>query len=198
MKIKYLLAASAVSLSAAVLLPAPVMAQQITSGIQGVVTDEAGNPIAGATVTITDTRTGASRDLTTGADGGFRADGLVTGGPYTVSANAGGYEGQSVQDIAINLQGNTALSFTLLSGAGEIVVTASRANVTNVTTGPGQSFGLAILESVPTFERDLRDVIRIDPRVSLDRNQESDRVSCLGGNDRANAFTVDGISQSDI
>ena len=33
MKLKYLLAASAVSLTAAVALPAPVMAQQITSGV---------------------------------------------------------------------------------------------------------------------------------------------------------------------
>ncbi|ANY18599.1 hypothetical protein A6F68_00063 [Tsuneonella dongtanensis] len=198
MKLKYLLAASVVSLSATAILPAPVMAQQITSGIQGSVADEAGNAIPGATVTITDIRTGAQRSLTTGADGNFRADGLVTGGPYTVAANAGGFEGQTVEGVQLTLQGNADLSFALTAGGGEIVVSGARANLTTVTTGPGQSFGLAVLESVPTFERDLRDVIRIDPRVSLDRNQESDRVSCLGGNDRSNAFTVDGINQGDV
>ena len=50
----------------------------------------------------------------------------------------------------------------------------------------------------------MRDVIRIDPRVSLDREDVAtggsgaDRISCLGGNDRGNSFTVDGIAQSDI
>ena len=90
MKLKYLLAASVVSLSAAAILPAPAFAQQITTGIEGTVTDADGNPLSGATVTITDTRTGASREITTGSTGTFAATGLVTGGPYTVSANAAG------------------------------------------------------------------------------------------------------------
>ena len=198
MKLRYSIAASLMAISVATVIAVPAAAQQITSGIQGVVSSDDGTPLAGAEVSIVDTRTGATRTLITNADGAFRADSLVTGGPYTVSANADGYEGQSVQNIAINLQGNASLSFTLASGTGEIVVTGSRARLTSMTTGPGQSFGSALLESAPTFERDLRDIIRIDPRVSLDRNQESDRVSCLGGNDRANAFTVDGISQADI
>jgi hypothetical protein len=48
MKLKYLLAASVVSLSAAAILPAPVMAQQITSGIEGDVVDANGAPLAPA------------------------------------------------------------------------------------------------------------------------------------------------------
>ncbi|MCP5394724.1 MAG: carboxypeptidase regulatory-like domain-containing protein, partial [Sphingomonadaceae bacterium] len=95
MKLKYLLAASVVSLSAGVVLPAPVMAQQITSGIEGRVVSEDGTPLSGATVVVTDTRTGASDTLVTGDQGQFRVDSLVTGGPYTVTATSGGYEGQS-------------------------------------------------------------------------------------------------------
>ena len=44
----------------------------------------------------------------------------------------------------------------------------------------------------------MRDIIRIDPRVSLEQNNDVDRISCLGGNDRTNTFTVDGIVQSDV
>jgi len=58
-----------------------------------------------------------------------------------------------------------------------------------------------VLAAAPSFNRDVRDVIRIDPRVSLDRDDGGsgqDRISCLGGNDRGNTFTVDGIPQSDI
>ena len=201
MKLKYLLAASALSVSAAIVLPAPLAAQQITSGIEGTVTDESGNPISGATVTITDTRTGATRTLTTGGNGSFAASGLVTGGPYSVSASADNYEGQTASDIQTTLQGNTELTFTLSSGGGVITVSASRVRATQLAVGPGTGFTAEVLEAAPTFNRDVRDVIRIDPRVSLDRDDTGsgqDRISCLGGNDRGNAFTVDAISQGDI
>ena len=201
MKMKYLLAASALTLPAAVILPAPLAAQQITTGIDGTVSDEAGNPLEGATVTITDTRTGAARTITTGAGGTFAATGLVTGGPYTVAVAADGFEGQAISDITTNLQGNTSLAFSLASGGGEIVVTGARVRVTQLAVGPGTSFAGEVLEAAPSFNRDVRDIIRLDPRVSLDRDDGGsgqDRISCLGGNDRGNAFTVDGISQGDI
>ena len=70
-----------------------------------------------------------------------------------------------------------------------------------MAVGPGVSFSSEVLENAPTFNRDIRDVIRLDPRVSLDRDDGGfgqDRISCLGGNDRGNAFTVDGISQGDV
>jgi hypothetical protein len=201
MQIRFYLAAGVAALSIASFTATPAEAQQITTGIEGSVVDDSGNPIGGAEVVITDTRTGATRTITTGADGKFNASNLVTGGPYTISANASGYEGQSAEGINTTLQGNTSLTFTLASGAGEIVVTGSRVQATQLAVGPGTSFTTEILEAAPTFNRDVRDVIRIDPRVSLDRDDTGsgqDRISCLGGNDRGNAFTVDGISQGDV
>ncbi|GMM93421.1 TonB-dependent receptor domain-containing protein [Qipengyuania sp. MTN3-11] len=202
MKLKYLLAASTVSLAAAAaVVPTSAFAQQITTSIQGTVLDDTGTPIEGATVVITDTRTGAARDVTTGAGGTFSAGNLTTGGPYTVSAEASGFEGQTVSDVNTSLQGPTSLTFNLASGSGVIVVTAARVQATQLAVGPGSSFSAEVLETAPTFNRDIRDVIRLDPRVSLDRDDGGsgqDRISCLGGNDRGNAFTVDGISQGDV
>ena len=200
MKIKYLLAASVVSLSTAGLMAVPAAAQQITSGIEGTVSDDSGTPLPGATVVVTDTRTGAQRSLSAGNSGQFRAENLTTGGPYTVTATAPGYEGQTLENVSINLQGNTTLGFALSSGASEnvIVVTGARVAISQLAIGPGQSFGAAELETFPTITRDIRDFIRIDPRVSLDRSGSNDRVSCLGGNDRSNSFSVDGIIQSDV
>lgn len=189
---------------AALVIPAAASAQQITSGIVGTVTDENGAPVNGATVTVTDTRTGAERTLTTGPSGTFSASSLVTGGPYTVTANADGFEGQTVEDIQTSLQGNTSLTFALASGAGEIVVTGSRVAVSTLAVGPGVSFNAETMRATPSFNRDIRDVIRLDPRVSLDREDAGsggkgqDLISCLGGNNRSNTFTVDGITQSDV
>jgi len=201
MQIRYYLAASAAALSlATVMMAAPAMAQQITSGIQGTVKDASGVPLNGATVIAVDTRTGSSRSVTTDSSGNFAFNSLVTGGPYSVTANADGFEGQTVENININLQGNTAFRFSLAADATDsvIVVSGSRANVSQLAIGPGQSFGAEVLETFPTITRDIRDFIRIDPRVSLDRANEVDRISCLGGNDRSNTFSVDGIIQSDV
>ncbi len=202
MKLKYLLAASVVSLSAAATIAAPAAAQSITSGIEGSVIDVNGNALPGATATITDTRTGSVRDVTAGADGNFRVGSLPPGGPYTVTVTAPGYEGQTVEDVFTSISGNTAFRFTLeASAAGGtdnvIIVTGARAGVTQLAVGPGTAFDTQTLEAFPSITRDVRDIIRIDPRVSLEASNDVDRISCLGGNDRTNTFTVDGIVQSD-
>lgn len=204
MKLRYSIAASLMAISVASAVAVPAHAQQITTGIQGEVKDDNGAPISGATVVVTDTRTGAARTITTNADGRFSVTSLVTGGPYSVSANADSYEGQSINDIYTSLQGNTDLSFSLSSGGGEIVVTGTRVSVTRLAVGPGTSFDTEVMKATPSFNRDIRDVIRLDPRVSLDREDSAsggkgqDLISCLGGNNRSNTFTVDGVTQSDV
>lgn len=204
-KFRLLCAAAAIMAPAVTVVAPAAYAQEITASVAGRVTGSDGAPIGNATVTVTDTRTGASRTITTGGDGRFSAAGLVTGGPYTVTAEADGYQGQTLENLNLSVQGTTELTFTLESGAEEtIVVTAQRVNVQLRAIGPGTGFGQAVVENAPTFNRDIRDVIRIDPRVSLDREDVAtggsgaDRISCLGGNDRGNLFTVDGIAQSDI
>jgi hypothetical protein len=187
----------------------PAAAQQITTEISGQVTGADGAPISNATVTITDTRTGSSQEATTGSDGLFSARNLQTGGPYTVTATATGFQGQTVEQLFTNLQGATQLTFSLTpvtaeTDAGTIVVTAARAKATQLEVGPGTSFSAQVMETAPSYNRDVRDIIRIDPRVSLDREDTAtggsgvDRISCLGSNDRGNAFTVDGTPQGDI
>ncbi|MBA2770808.1 MAG: carboxypeptidase regulatory-like domain-containing protein, partial [Sphingomonas sp.] len=193
----------AVPLVVATAVPSVAEAQQITTEIRGQVTSQAGAPLPNAVVVVTDTRTGETRNLTADQSGLFAARNLTTGGPYTVSATAEGYQGQTVQTVNTSLQGATELTFALTpvsaeASAGTIVVTAQRANVQLRAIGPGTGFGTETLEAFPSISRDVRDIIRIDPRVSLDRANEVDRISCLGGNDRANTFSVDGIVQADV
>ena len=199
----------AVPLALATVVPTAAEAQQITTSIMGEVRNEAGAPVAGARVVVTDTRTGSTRELTTDQQGLFNATNLSTGGPYTVTATANGFQGQTVADVNTTLQGPTQLTFSLAGAAAAadastIVVTAQRARVTQLEVGPGTSFSAEVMQAAPSFNRDVRDVIRMDPRVSLDREDVgtggsgADRITCLGGNDRGNSFTVDGVSQGDI
>lgn len=206
MKIKYLLAASVVSLTAAATISAPVAAQEVTSAIQGVVTDENGSALPGATVTITDNRTGRTSSAVASGSGSFTFRNLEVGGPFTVSAELDGYQGEQADDVFVNLSDATSLRFALgQAAAGSdnlIVVTANSVSTAPRALGPGTTFGLEVLESQPSAQRDIRDVIQADPRVVLDStfpDSPSNRgtVSCLGASPRVNSLTVDGVRQDD-
>ncbi|MEM9683053.1 MAG: TonB-dependent receptor, partial [Pseudomonadota bacterium] len=76
----------------------------------------------------------------------------------------------------------------------EIVVTSAAVQSTPMAIGPGTAFTLEEIQTLPSIARQIRDVIRIDPRVSLGRNENGagSGVNCLGGAPRTNAFTIDG------
>lgn len=192
-------AALALSTAFATVAVTPVMAQQTTSEIRGVVTDAGGQPLSGASVTVLDTRTGATRRVSTDADGGFSARGLTVGGPYTVTVSASGFGGERITDVSAGLGAATSLNFALNAAAAssdEIVVVSTRSNTAELAVGPSSSFNLEQIQSFPSISRDIRDIIRIDPRVSIDPGNE-DAISCIGGNNRFNSFTIDGVRNAD-
>ncbi len=199
---KFALGASVATLAA--LAPiAAVHAQQVTADLAGSVSSADGAPIAGATITVVNTRNNAVRSVVSGEAGLFSARGLTSGGPYTVTVTAPGFQGQSLEGVFLNLSDITDLDFTLdsVAAAGTtdvITVTGARVQVAQRAIGPGISFDAETLESFPSIQRDIRDIIRFDLRVSIDNQNAVDRVSCLGGNDRSNTFTVDGVVQADV
>ncbi len=199
MKLAKILAASVAmsALTAAVVTPTVAVAQQVTSSVRGTVVDGAGAPVGGASVTITDTRTGTSRTVRTGANGQFQVTNLEVGGPYEVRVGATSFQSTSVEDVFVDLGNRTTLRIALTSGvADEVVVVASRSVQSDLAIGPNTVFGLDKLTELPSIGRDFRDIIRIDPRVRIDQtNQQA--VSCLGTNNRFNTFTIDGVRNGD-
>jgi iron complex outermembrane receptor protein len=77
--------------------------------VSGTVTDENGNALFGANVTVEGTSSGAA----TGADGSYSVDG-VEGGTYTVTASYIGYESAST---SVSVDGSTTANFSLASSA---------------------------------------------------------------------------------
>ncbi|MDH3304156.1 MAG: TonB-dependent receptor [Gammaproteobacteria bacterium] len=190
--------------AAAMLLAVPVAgnAQETTTAIRGIVTAPDGSPAAGETVTVTDTRTSATRRVTTNASGAFDVRGLPVGGPYTIRVQSSRYQGTLVTDVYTNL--SAAVSFNLKLGAldeaiEEIVTTAKMVATADLAIGPGTAFTVDEIEAMPSIARQIRDVIRIDPRVSLGRadNGAGSGINCLGGSSRSNAFTIDGSLAND-
>jgi outer membrane receptor for ferrienterochelin and colicin len=173
-------------------------AQETTSNLQGTVTTADGQPAANATVTVIDTRTGATRTSSTSASGAFDVRNLNPGGPYTVTVEAPGQQPTRLEGVFANLGAATDvnLRFSGAVSAEVIVVTASAQTVGETAIGPSSLFGLADLDTTPAANRDIKDVLRIDPRIFIDVTN-SDAVQCAGANPRFNALTLDGVRMAD-
>ncbi|MDP3737562.1 MAG: TonB-dependent receptor [Hyphomonadaceae bacterium] len=189
-----------VAVSAALM---PAYAQVTSSGVQGTVSKSDGTPAANATVTVVDTRTGLTRNVTTTGEGNFDVRGLNVGGPYTVSVSAPGEQSAQVTDVFLNLGASTDvnLEFSGATGGDVIVITATQAGATPIAIGPSSVFSLEDLQSEPAVNRDLKDIVRADPRIYLDESAGgtagSDGIQCGGQSPRFNSLTVDGIGLND-
>ena len=200
MKLSHLFGAGVSAIAMATAVSSVAYAQQISSEIRGVVTDAAGAPISGASVTVVDTRTGASRSTSTNANGSFNVRNLQPGGPYAVTASSSSFRGETIEGVFTSIASATQLTFDLetraAAGADEIVIVASRTNTAEVAIGPNSTFGLDTIQALPSISRDIRDIIRIDPRVVIDGSND-DNISCVGGNNRFNSLTLDGVQAND-
>jgi len=89
-----------------------LMAQVTTGALGGVVTDEAGNPIQGARVTLESPALFQSRTYNTDAQGQYRAL-LLPVGNYTVKVSAAGKLSKTASDVRVGLGTNLSMPFTL-------------------------------------------------------------------------------------
>lgn len=195
MHLKYFLAASAASVSLACSLAAPAMAQETSSAVRGVVQAD-GAPVAGATVVIVHEPSGTTQSVNTDATGSFAANGLRIGGPFTVTVDAPGYESTTVSDLFLQA-GQPARLPIALQAQKEIVVTAASIQpVIGLTDGPTTALGRQEIENAASINRDIRDLARRDPLVTIDLTN-SRAIEIAGNNGRFNRFSVDGMQMSD-
>ena len=194
---KTLAGGAAVSIMATAAIVQPAEAQVTTSSMRGTVTDGSGTAISGATVTIRHTPSGTISTATTNADGVFSIRALRVGGPYTVTATSAA---GSAETDNIFLQLNETYPLNLSIGAertlATVVVTGSQGEAV-LQTGPRSSFDLATIESMPTISRDIRDIARLDPLVTVDPTNGG-AISIAGSNNRFNSLTIDGIKFNDL
>jgi len=179
------------------LTPAAV-AQVTTSGIQGSVSNADGSPAGDATVTIEDTRTGLTRTVVSTPTGQFDVRGLNVGGPYTVTVAKAGEQSTQVTGVLLALGQPTSLNlaFSGSEATDIVIITATQAGASPIATGPAATFNLADIENSPLANRDIRDLLATDPRISIDQGN-SDAISCGGANPRYNALTLDGTRIGD-
>ena len=194
-----ILSAPAVALGAgfAAVLAAPLaVAQETSSQLSGFVVGEDGQPIAGARVSIVHVPSGTSSTATTGPSGQFSATGLRVGGPYRITTQAEGMQDAVVEDLYTQLAQRTSVTLVAQPIATLAGVEVTGTFERDVSIGAGARFGAQDVRELPSISRDIKDVVRINPKAWVDPTN-SDALEVAGVNGRYNTVTVDGVRQSD-
>jgi hypothetical protein len=195
MQIRYYLAASAAALSLATVMAAPAHAQETTSAIRGSVTGD-GAPLSGAQVRVIHTPSGTVSSSVTDAQGNFNANGLRIGGPFVIEVNADGFEQSSITDIFLQAGQPLRLPIDLQSQSVIVVSASSVRGALETSKGPITSLGREEIDGAASVNRDIRDLARRDPFVTMDLTN-SRTIEIAGNNGRLNRFSVDGVQFSD-
>jgi hypothetical protein len=179
--------------------PISVIAQETSSAIAGTVVDSDGNPVSDATVVIKHTPTGATKTLTTNANGNYQARGLRVGGPYNVSISKDGFGEVNENDLYIKLGEVRDVDATVVSDSVSLdsiqVVGVAQSIIFNADNmGTGTNISRDQLDNMPSIDRSLADFARLDARVSVDDNGG---ISVAGTNNRYNNFAIDGVATND-
>ena len=171
-------------------------AQETASQLSGYVVATDGKPIAGAAVTIVHVPSGTTANVTTNSSGQFTATGLRVGGPYRVTAQAEGMQEASVEDLYTELAQRSSVTLVAQPIAQLAGVEVTGTSERDTTIGAGSRFSSQEIKELPSISRDLKDVVRIDPKAWIDPTN-SDALEVAGVNNRYNSITIDGVRQSD-
>ncbi len=177
-----------------------VFAQETTSNIRVIVSDNAGNRLNAVSVRITHLPTQRSQVITSGESGIATARGLQVGGPYRVeSADTGRYRSEEGEAIFLDL-GETEVIELFVSEVTtleEVVVTATQ-TLMEQRIGAGRDFSQSTIEGIPSISRDFVSTLAIDPSILVDNSvARGPAISIAGQNFRYNTVTIDGVAQND-
>jgi outer membrane receptor protein involved in Fe transport len=190
---------TAVGLVLAAVVATDARAQGVTTGgVNGFVTDSAGNPLEGATISITNTTTGfATRTISRDA-GRYNLPALEVGGPYTLEARRIGYSPATRTNIYVQLSQANRVDIRLQPQATRISELEIRATTGEIiaptSTGTKTTVSQQALERSATTTRNLVDFTRAAPQVS----SSGPGFSGGGMSNRMNNVQIDGVTERDV
>ena len=163
--------------------------QITTSTLSGVVKNEKGEVLIGATVHAVHQPTGSEYTSSSNKSGFYTIPAVRVGGPYVIHVSYVGYKKKEMTDINTALGLTTNVNFVLIDDSKslkEVIVVGTKNNVfSKDKTGASQQFGRRELQTIPiTGARTIDGITKYNPFGS---------GSSFGAQDsRLNNFTIDG------
>jgi outer membrane receptor protein involved in Fe transport len=171
-------------------------AQVSTGGIRGLVKDDSGGVLVGATVEATSpSRIGGAAVDVTNDQGLYRLENLSVG-VYTVTFTLQGFGTLRREGIRVEVGRTVELPAVLAVGAVEqsVVVTGSAPVVDTTHAGYSSNFNQQLLENIPTSRTSWFDVVTAAPAVRSDPvSANSASFLLYGSSADQNSYQNDGV-----
>ncbi len=169
-----------------------------TSSLSGSVLDPQGSAIAGATITVTNAATGATRTTTSSKDGAYQIAQL-TPGTYRVRAEGQGFTSVMLEDVQVLVSTPVTLNinFKQVGAVSETVTVQGGESVINITDATiGNTFDTNKVISLPLLSRNVVGLLSLQPGVTAPINDTDNqrRGGYVNGarSDQSNV-TLDGV-----
>ncbi len=174
-----------------------LFAQETTAEIQGIITEQQGSPLAGATITAIHTPTGTKYTTISRKDGRYSLSNVRVGGPYDITVSFVGFKEEKSSDISLLLGQSFKADFSLSPAAGElkeVVITAGRSDkiFNKNRTGSSEVINRQQIDRLPTINRSINDFTRLTPTANS--NATYGTSSFAGRANSYNNLTVNGAS----
>jgi hypothetical protein len=172
-------------------------AQKRTGTIRGAVKDEAGEPLPGVAVELKGPALMGSRSTLTDTAGEFRFLALPIGSEYEVAFSLPGFQPLARQNQRVSIGGTIALDIVLKPAAlkSELTVTAVSPLVDIEKSSFSSTYDSRTLDTLPTRRFTFFDMVQSAPGVTTS-DPEYSRASAFGGEEKSNAYYINGIDIS--
>ncbi|MEO8361365.1 MAG: carboxypeptidase regulatory-like domain-containing protein [Vicinamibacteria bacterium] len=182
-------ASLAIALVSISLLAGPAIAQTTTGSISGLVADESGGVLPGASILAVHVPSGSRYEATSRADGHYAIQGVRVGGPYSVTVTMSGFQPRVANNVTVNLGVAADVNATLKTASltEEVTVTAETDAVfSSARSGAATAISRDVIATLPTQSDRIDSFVRLSPQAS------GKDLSFGGSDNRLNNITVDG------
>ena len=185
----------AVAVLAALAPGRAVLAQVGSAALAGVVVDQAGAGVPGATITAIAVGTNGSRTAIAGQDGGYAVPGLAPGA-YQVRVELTGFRRLIRDGVRLETGETVRLDLRLEVGsvAEAVTVSADAPLLRGETSGLGQVIDNRKIVALPLNGRNFITLASLAPGVALPPPPAAPLPRINGGRPRTNEYLFDGIS----
>ncbi|HEY9430213.1 MAG TPA: TonB-dependent receptor [Blastocatellia bacterium] len=178
------------------------MTQELTTGsMVGVVKEESGAIVSGASVTVTNRATGAQRSATSGETGEFSIPGLAPA-LYNVRVEKQGFRAYLVEGLELKINQVARLEVRLQVGAitEAVTVTGGAALLETDTSAVGQVIDSQRVRELPLNGRNLTQLAALSAGLSSKSFERGTQyggrdqyVTVEGGRDSSTNYLIDGV-----
>src|SRR5258708_4899368 len=176
----------------------PVFSQTTTGRILGVVRDQSGAALAGASVTVTDVQRATKRTVAADESGAYVVSNL-TPSVYTVRAEAKGFKTVERPNVTVEVATDVTVDVALPPGnvTETIVVTGDVPLVNTTSSTLGGTLSNREINDLPLNGRNYENLLQLRPGVVRYPGGGFSTTSANGLRAEDNAYLIDGLFNSE-